>query len=355
MRALATWAAAAAVVCVSAGAVQAAQPQDRLDVRLAVANPVIHGDVDITVDMSLTNTSGHPVLLFKWQLPSDDLQGPLFRITREDGSLVRYTGRIVKRAAPRARDMVLLQPGQTLNFQVELTGVYDLSRDGRYTVEYVGHERRGDASAALATSAPLYLWLSGRSGLGAETLATAPLSTDVRPQAASISYTGACTSSQKTTLASAVTAARNYANESAGYLNGTPAATQRYVKWFGAFSTSRWGTARTHFNNIASAYNNAALTLDCSCKDSGTYAYVYPTQPYKIYLCGAFWSAPMTGTDSKGGTLIHEMSHFNVVAGTDDWAYGQSAAARLAQTNPTRALDNADNHEYFAENNPALP
>ena len=26
-----------------------------------------------------------------------------------------------------------------------------------------------------------------------------------------------------------------------------------------------------------------------------------------IYLCGAFWQAPTTGTDSKGGTLVHEV------------------------------------------------
>ncbi|PTT77484.1 peptidase M35, partial [Pelomonas sp. HMWF004] len=60
-----------------------------------------------------------------------------------------------------------------------------------------------------------------------------------------------------------------------------------------------------------------------------------------------------TGTDSKGGTLVHEMMHFNVIAGTDDWAYGQSAALSLAKSNPTRALDNSDSHEYFAENTPA--
>jgi peptidyl-Lys metalloendopeptidase len=47
------------------------------------------------------------------------------------------------------------------------------------------------------------------------------------------------------------------------------------------------------------------------------------------------------------------MSHFDVVAGTNDWVYGQSAAKNLAATNPTNALDNADNHEYFAENNPS--
>ena len=79
-----------------------------------------------------------------------------------------------------------------------------------------------------------------------------------------------------------------------------------------------------------------------------------PTQPYKIYVCKAFWNAPMTGTDSKGGTLVHEMSHFNVVAGTDDHVYGQSGAANLAITNPDLAVQNADSHEYFGENTPAL-
>ena len=46
------------------------------------------------------------------------------------------------------------------------------------------------------------------------------------------------------------------------------------------------------------------------------------------------------------------MSHFNAVAGTDDHVYGQSSARSLAISNPADALDNADNHEYFAENTP---
>ena len=52
--------------------------------------------------------------------------------------------------------------------------------------------------------------------------------------------------------------------------------------------------------------------------------------------------------------MVHELSHFNVVAATDDHAYGQSSAASLAISNPTMALDNADSHEYFAENTPFL-
>ena len=60
-----------------------------------------------------------------------------------------------------------------------------------------------------------------------------------------------------------------------------------------------------------------------------------------------FWGAPMTGVDTKPGTLIHEMSH--VLSGTDDWAYGQSEAHTLAVNNPALAIDNADNHEYYGE------
>ena len=58
----------------------------------------------------------------------------------------------------------------------------------------------------------------------------------------------------------------------------------------------------------------------------------------------------MTGTDSRGGTLLHAMSRFTVVAGTDDWAYGQATAGALAGSNPDRAIDNADSREYFGEN-----
>jgi len=57
---------------------------------------------------------------------------------------------------------------------------------------------------------------------------------------------------------------------------------------------------------------------------------------------------------SQGGTLVHESSHFTANAGTNDHEYGQSACQSLAQSDPDTAVDNADSHEYFAENDPAL-
>jgi peptidyl-Lys metalloendopeptidase len=341
---------ASAAVAACTGAIAA--PRDNLDVQLSLPSPMVHGDVDIAVDVAVTNTTGHPITLSRWQLPAEHLQSPLFRITREDGSALAYTGPLIKRAPAGEQDVVHLAPGEALSYRVELTGAYEFG-NGRYAIEYVGHGKR-EADASLESTAPLYLWTDGRT-VAPQARADADYLENLRKHAAGITYTGNCSASQKTQLASAVTAATNYATASDSYLAGTPGATQRYVKWFGAYAASRWSTAHTHYANEESAFKTKPLTLDCSCTDRNTYAYVYPNQPYKIYLCGAFWSAPMTGTDSKGGTLVHEMSHFTVVAGTNDWVYGQSAAANLAKTNPTRALDNADNHEYFAENNPYLP
>ena len=78
-------------------------------------------------------------------------------------------------------------------------------------------------------------------------------------------------------------------------------------------------------------------------------ARIRPDCPYRVHLCNAFWNAPSLGIDSKAGTLVHETSHFTVVAGTQDYAYGTTAAKNLAISNPDRAVMNADNHEYFAE------
>ncbi|KZV67402.1 zincin, partial [Peniophora sp. CONT] len=83
-------------------------------------------------------------------------------------------------------------------------------------------------------------------------------------------------------------------------------------------------------------------TYDCTCDESGTYAYVYADEPGYVYLCPVFWDAPATGTDSQAGTIVHEQSHFTVNGGTSDHVYGQSAAKSLASSNPSQAIDNAE-------------
>lgn len=87
---------------------------------------------------------------------------------------------------------------------------------------------------------------------------------------------------------------------------------------------------------------------DGDCDEA--YACVYADDKnHTIYLGEAYESAPLKGENSKAGTLIHEVSHFDDVGGTEDHAYGVDDAKTLAEKNSTKALNNADNYEYYFE------
>jgi peptidyl-Lys metalloendopeptidase len=304
---------------------------------------------DVVIQVSFTNVSKAAVTVPQWLFDADDVDRSFLKVLR-DGVPVNYTSALVKRAAPTADDLIVLSPGESRTASYELSSAFDLGEGGTYAVSFVGAAQNAMTAQAGASASIL---------IGVEANPFRDLITAVDYQKAAgaggISYTGQCTASEKSSLVTALTNAEVYASNAVTYLSGTPSATPRYTTWFGTVSTANWNTVKTHFTNIRSVYNTQPIVFDCSCSKKNTYAYVYPSQPYKIYLCGAFWSAPATGTDSKAGTLVHETSHFTVVAGTQDYAYGQSAAKSLALSNPAQAIMNADSHEYFAENTPAQP
>lgn len=302
-----------------------------LSISLTAPSAVAPAGAAVNVTVTMTNVADHAVRVLRYNTPVDGLKEDLFRVSR-DGAAVAYLGRHYKWAAPQAEDFITLDHGQSLVATVDVATAYDFAETGSYFLAYGA----GDVDNTSGLTAGLSLQVEGR----AFTI----------PGGANLTTTG-CSSSRISSLTTAYSSARTMAASALSYLtNTTPSGTARYTTWFGSFTSSRWNTAKSHFTAISSKLSNEVA--DCTCTDSA-YAYVYPTQPYKIYLCNAFWSAPNTGTDSRAGTLIHEMSHFNAVAGTDDNAYGQSACKRLASSNPTRALDNADSHEYFAENTPS--
>lgn len=318
-----------------------------------------------SVEVTVTNTSRHTVRVPKWQLPSDFIEAKVFEITR-DGQPVQYEGPMIKRPLPQAADFAILRAGESIRVTVDLSAAYDLSKTGDYTVTYKAPLQFASLSTGemlkhpnghpmMAQSVPLKLWVDGSDQLGA--MKAGAVSQKGKPGGGGsvvngISYVG-CSTTQINTLGSAITAARNYSENAKGYLNSNTVG-PRYTTWFGAYTSARYNTAEQHFVDIDAAMDQSGgqITVNCGCNQS-YYAYVYPTRPYEIFVCRAFWNAPLTGTDSKAGTLIHEMSHFNVVAGTDDIVYGQAGAKNLASTNPDGALNNADNHEYFAENTPS--
>jgi peptidyl-Lys metalloendopeptidase len=165
-----------------------------------------------------------------------------------------------------------------------------------------------------------------------------------------------CSSDQQSMIAAVIQPLLNYTDHTVQYMMSMNiAVTPRFTTWFGRYSLFNVITVRKRYANINAALSTQSIFFNCGCTASNdTYAYVYPKIPYIIFLCTQFWAADITGTNSKVGTIIHETSHFTIVAGTTDQMYGQEGCLQLATSDPVGATNNADNFEYFAENDPML-
>lgn len=329
-----------------------AAPKDGPAVSLSAAKNEFSQAEEVLVTVTISNPSGHSVRVLRWFTPMDGVEEPIFTV-KVNNAPVDYTGAVYKRPAPTGSDYITLKSGESSDYVVNLGDYYDLSRTGQYKIHFYAasgnlfsEKSSNAASADFLASEAISLKIEGRAAKGKPTPPPPP------PPGGN-TY-NACTTAQQGALVKARGNAKTYASGAKNYLSGGNPDGLRYVTWFGVFDTSRLKNVSDHFTAISNAFVSAGINFDCSCKQN-YYAYVYPTRPYNIYLCRVFWVAPDTGTDSKAGTLIHEMSHFNVVASTNDYVYGQSGAMNLAVTDPGKATNNADNHEYFAENNPSLP
>ncbi|GLB42303.1 putative to MEROPS metallopeptidase family M35 [Lyophyllum shimeji] len=317
-----------------------------------VAGPeAVTGVDNLKVKTTITNTGDEILkILNEPHSPLSKLPAKTFKVTDANGAAPAFTGIKVKYSPAAAiaagKDAITtLAPGQSVEVEHDLSEAYNFSKSGEgvYSVEannlFYIVDPSNKAVPLYATTEAHHAKLTGK------------LAVVRAPQVKRATFNG-CSSTQQSQLNTAASSAQSYASSAASYLSSHTSSTPRFTTWFGTYTSSRHTTALNHFNNINS-HSISSYWFDCTCTDSGTYAYVYPDSFGEVYLCGAFWQAPNTGTDSKAGTLIHESSHFTVNGGTQDYVYGQSGAKQLAISNPDEAVMNADNHEYFAENNPA--
>jgi hypothetical protein len=166
-----------------------------------------------------------------------------------------------------------------------------------------------------------------------------------------------CTPSQIISLTTDIQNASTMARQAYEYFTNNQAGS-KYTYWFGAYTPDRWNIVRENYRLIASLFSVGNINIDCSMTNCGgsSYGYVFPTDtsPHTIYICVAYQVAPALGTDSRAGTLIHLGSQFQTTARANSYAYGQTDSHSLALSNPTRAIANSDNYEYFAENTPSI-
>ena len=138
--------------------------------------------------------------------------------------------------------------------------------------------------------------------------------------------------------------------------------TQRFRYWFGNNDPR---TVHKNFSRIHQGIAGGLMLI--KDEDPGrdrVFGYVYPDgprNPARINLCNAFWRAGKRdwnaslalvkdgreSFDNPLGVVLHELSH--LFAQTRDHRYGKAKCHEIAVSSPALAIENADNHEYFAE------
>ena len=104
---------------------------------------------DVRVNLTLTNSGDKPVRLLKWQLPgSEDAPCSWW-----SGTASRSATRGPDRAgSPDRQGLPAAAAGQSLTVQAEVSGLYDMSAQGQYSIRYPaadvaarGESRQGQA------------------------------------------------------------------------------------------------------------------------------------------------------------------------------------------------------------------
>lgn len=169
-----------------------------------------------------------------------------------------------------------------------------------------------------------------------------------------------CEKSEIAAIAAAVEGAHDLALQASVLVGDT----LEYRRWFGDYSRRNGDFLRRNLKSVYKAiveqeiHSNCRNSIEEACK-GGTYAFVNRDTPWVVNFCPPFFGLPtMTGVfpgsralenGTQEGTIIHEMSHFEETANTDDLCYSRGDCEAMARTDPNGALRNADSYQYYAE------
>jgi len=322
---------------------------------------VVIRPVDNGVEFVLTNNSADDISLLRWETPLEpELTQDVFTVSQSDGKnksmhaeRAMFSGRLIRRSNPQPQDFITIAAGESRSATVPLADYYQLSGQGMHYVSFRGvfnfQEPQKDRSALQ--SAPTELkTVYAKTGTVEVDLVPTPEILFARPEG----YSG-CSAQQLEELPGDFDASEQITRVARESLEGLAenerASSPRYLHWFGEYDSEHYAEALDTYAKSEDLMGRGEVEFLCDC-DEPYYAFIRRTEPFRVNLCTFYWSAPRLGTDSRAGTILHEVSHFNEVGGTEDHAYGAALASALARNDSSRAVNNADSIEYFAENTP---
>lgn len=320
---------------------------------------------DVECEMTITNTDSRDYYLLPRYTPLEGLRADIFSVSK-NGREIPYDSIFMKRGPPSAEEYVLIKAKSSLVSSVDLSEAYSFDSAGVYVMQLeMGLQFRQDMPATqhvFSNTVEFSLTESQNEPKmthGAlarlSVLTLTDSSTGGSPKAPKLA--GTYPSGNVTDTTKAYSLAYGAITKSMKSTTGNPT---MYKTWFGAPYNSK---VQDNYKTMNSSMVSKQFTLfshparsDTPSKqdtcEKGVFAFTY--RGYQtIYLCDEYFAADLTGTDSKMGTIVHEMSH--AVAYTDDViqnghsVYGQSGCKALAAKYPNLAIKNADNYEYFSE------
>lgn len=280
---------------------------------------------NLTLVFSITNPTTSTIALPMHLTPFEGVFADIFEFSGPEA--VEYTGMLAKRVSDEESGLLRIAPGQTLSTTVGVSLDYAFYASGSYKVSW----RFGVYQPA---EMDIEAYGDLRFGANSTSKMTAPNNFQN------------CNANERTQVLAADVTATSDCRSSVTCLTADTCPVS-FVTWFGARTEARYTRTRTNFVALQRDFNSGNYRIFCNpagCSPN-VYAYVFPTdRTHVVYLCSVFWRLP----NERAETLVHELSHFNDVASTRDFAYGQGPCKTLARNNPANAIANADNVCYFA-------
>lgn len=300
-----------------------------------------HSSVDNTIVFTITNTSNIDINLSKKNIPYQNIiSHNIFNIMTYNNTPIPYIGKLIK-YNPNHTEYMILEANESYSTDIHLSDYYDIPSNERVTILYkkdiLEYEIKQSVFSMFTSSKQRFFKALKKVGK------------------VELKY-NQCIQTQINIINDAKSLAYHISQNAYHALMYAKDNTQaeRYITWFGSANVSRQNHVKSSLKHIYDVLKEENIKFDCSCSEP-YYAYVYPTDPYNIYLCSGFWNAELSGTDSQSGTIIHQLSYFNKIAATKSYSFGEYEAKNLAIEFPNYTIINADSYEYFTQNTPFLP
>jgi deuterolysin len=334
---------------VSSAAVDLAKRDSPLSVKLT------HTE-DSKVLVSLTNAAENDYKLFYKESFLDDAPIDKLTVTSSSAS-APFTGFFQRMAYTDLPEEVFktIKAGETIEVEIELAELYELSETGTYTVSTAGGFLYAEAGTTELTGDVL-AYSAEAISVDVDAEKAASIQTAVSKLSKRTIVQSDCTGTRGSAIRTAISNCRSLASNAA--TAAASGSATKFNEFFKSTSSSVRSTVAARFRAVANDCGSTTSGVTRTyCSDiygacsGGVLAYTLPSANVIAY-CSTFFNqlTPLTrqcyGQD-QATTVLHESTHAPAVysPGTVDNAYGYSASTRLTSS---QAVVNADSYALYA-------